>query len=218
MAKKVYAIRKGNKTGLVYSWYECKEAITGFSGAEYKGFNSVEDAKAYLEASNVNNTHKLIITDDNTVNIFIGSSYKDGKAFIGIVTESSSKTHKFYGVVNCGQYSSLSSIAGELLSVLIGVQIAKDMGYTNLNIYYNYDGVKLWYTGEWRAKGDLQIKYVALLKSLQVQNNLNYNFIDEYDKHMVNSLITRAKNFRYDIDIDLILKGILTVRNIGLYK
>ena len=35
--KKIYAVRKGNKTGLFYSWDECK-AVHGYSGAEYMDF------------------------------------------------------------------------------------------------------------------------------------------------------------------------------------
>ena len=54
MAKKCYAIRKGNRIGIVYSWDECKSAISGYSGAEYRGFNDEEEAVAYL------NGHELV--------------------------------------------------------------------------------------------------------------------------------------------------------------
>ena len=43
--KKIYAVRKGNKTGLFYSWDECKKAVHGYSGAEYKGFLTKEEAE-----------------------------------------------------------------------------------------------------------------------------------------------------------------------------
>lgn len=45
---KIYAVRKGRKTGLFYSWDECKLSTTGFSGAEFKSFKSTEEANAYL--------------------------------------------------------------------------------------------------------------------------------------------------------------------------
>ena len=47
-AKKVYAVRKGHKTGLFESWEECKAAVDGFPGAEYKGFTTRAEAFAYL--------------------------------------------------------------------------------------------------------------------------------------------------------------------------
>ena len=47
--KKVYAVKKGKQTGLFYSWNECKESVSGYPGAEYKGFETEEEAKNYLE-------------------------------------------------------------------------------------------------------------------------------------------------------------------------
>ena len=46
--KKIYAVRKGHKTGLFYTWDECKKAVHGYSGAEYKGFLTKEEAEAFL--------------------------------------------------------------------------------------------------------------------------------------------------------------------------
>ena len=45
--KKVYAVKKGKQTGLFYSWNECKESVSGYPGAEYKGFETEEEAKNY---------------------------------------------------------------------------------------------------------------------------------------------------------------------------
>lgn len=47
--KKVYAVRKGKKTGLFYSWDECKASIDGVSGAVYKGFLTEAEAREYLD-------------------------------------------------------------------------------------------------------------------------------------------------------------------------
>ncbi|MBR1742173.1 MAG: RNase H1/viroplasmin domain-containing protein, partial [Lachnospiraceae bacterium] len=48
MAKKIYAVRKGRKTGLFYSWEDCRAQVHGYSGPEYKGFTDIEEAKAFL--------------------------------------------------------------------------------------------------------------------------------------------------------------------------
>ena len=47
-AKKFYAVRKGHRVGIFESWEECKVAVEGFSGAEYKGFTNLTEAEAYL--------------------------------------------------------------------------------------------------------------------------------------------------------------------------
>ena len=49
MAKKnFYAVKNGNETGVFTSWDECKKAVSGYSGAEYKGFATKEEAEEYL--------------------------------------------------------------------------------------------------------------------------------------------------------------------------
>ena len=35
--KKIYAVRKGHKTGLFATWAECQKAVSGYSGAEFSG-------------------------------------------------------------------------------------------------------------------------------------------------------------------------------------
>ena len=58
--KKVYAVRKGKKTGLFYSWNECETVVSGYPGAEYKGFATEEEANAYLGVK------QEIVGDHNT--------------------------------------------------------------------------------------------------------------------------------------------------------
>lgn len=50
--KKYYAVKVGKRTGIFYSWPECEEAVKGYPGAQYKGFTSEDDAKAYLGGGN----------------------------------------------------------------------------------------------------------------------------------------------------------------------
>lgn len=40
-----YVVWKGKKPGIYKDWKECKAVITGFQGAQYKGFVSFEEAK-----------------------------------------------------------------------------------------------------------------------------------------------------------------------------
>lgn len=47
-AKKFYAVKKGKTPGIFGSWQECKASVDGFPKAEYKGFATLEEARAYL--------------------------------------------------------------------------------------------------------------------------------------------------------------------------
>lgn len=50
--KKVYAVRKGYKTGIFYTWDACKKATAGYSGAEFMSFPTKEGAEQYLRGGN----------------------------------------------------------------------------------------------------------------------------------------------------------------------
>lgn len=45
---KFYAVRKGRRPGMYFSWSDCSKEVTGFSGAEHRSFKVLEDAEAYL--------------------------------------------------------------------------------------------------------------------------------------------------------------------------
>ena len=221
MAKKYYAIRKGNKIGIVYSWDECKSAITGYSGAEYRGFNDEDEAIAYLNGhdlvKNKESGKKLILsepTSNDVVNIYTDGSFKDGSVAFGVyIQASNNRKYKFYGVVECKQYASLNNIAGELLAVLVGVQLAKDMGFKRYNIVYDYEGVESWYNGTWQARGTLQSIYVTLLNQLRTQYNLAFKFFKVTGHSGVegnviaDKMATRARNFMDYVDLNTILRG-----------
>ncbi len=42
---KYYVVWQGRKPGIYKSWEECKEQVEGFSGAKYKSFETLEQAK-----------------------------------------------------------------------------------------------------------------------------------------------------------------------------
>lgn len=52
---KFYVVKNGRKVGIYNTWEECKEQVYKFSGAEYKSFETLEEAKSYLYGKN-NNT------------------------------------------------------------------------------------------------------------------------------------------------------------------
>ena len=52
MAKKnYYAVKKGKRTGIFYTWNECKDSVDGYAGAQYRGFATKSEAQAYLSGA-----------------------------------------------------------------------------------------------------------------------------------------------------------------------
>ena len=47
--KKVYAVHRGYRPGLYYTWPDCKVQVRGFLGAEFQGFKDIVEAKCWLQ-------------------------------------------------------------------------------------------------------------------------------------------------------------------------
>lgn len=69
---KYYAVRKGQHPGIYTSWPEAQKEVSGFSGAEFKGFNTEAEAREFMGEKPVAHTASgdLIIgyTDGGTRN------------------------------------------------------------------------------------------------------------------------------------------------------
>lgn len=55
---KFYAVAKGKKTGIYFTWDDCKEQVNGVSNARYKSFKTMEEALIYLDK------FKVVLTED----------------------------------------------------------------------------------------------------------------------------------------------------------
>lgn len=53
MAKKYYAVRRGLTPGIYLTWADCKKNTEGYSSAEFKGFDTLQEAEEYLGGDNV---------------------------------------------------------------------------------------------------------------------------------------------------------------------
>jgi hypothetical protein len=45
-----YVVRRGFHCGLYFNWPDCERIVRGFSGAQFKGFQSRKEAERYLRA------------------------------------------------------------------------------------------------------------------------------------------------------------------------
>lgn len=220
-----YAVRKGKQTGIFYSWDECKNAVTGFSGAEYRGFKTQAEAEAYLNGESVGVSFGEFITidrpsDKNEVNIFTDGSFKHQQIAFGIYMQSAIKDFSFCGVLPDNRNLSTANQAGELLAALVGVQLGVDMGFTKMKIIYDNNGVYCYYNGEWTARDELSIGYVSLMNNIRLSKGLDYDFVKVSAHSSVNgnrradALCRRAINMKSYIDLDKILRGNLKVTDV----
>lgn len=50
-SKKYYVVWRGFKPGIYLTWEECKKQVAGFEGAQYKSFQSIEEARQAFDRS-----------------------------------------------------------------------------------------------------------------------------------------------------------------------
>jgi viroplasmin and RNaseH domain-containing protein len=188
--KKVYAVRKGKKIGLFYSWNECEAAVSGYPGAEYKGFATEEEANAYLgmkqEIVENHNTDEII---DNKLLAYVDGSFDEtlGKyAFGCIIITPNGETIKEFGNGDNPESLAIRNVAGEMLGAMYAVKWAIKNGYDNIELHYDYEGIEKWAIGEWKAKNTLTQKYAAFMKKQQFIIRINFQKVKAHSGDFYN--------------------------------
>ena len=170
--KKIYAVRKGHKTGLFVTWAECQKAVSGYSGAEFRGFTEKEEALAFLNMETTGNVSDdkakeaagIVEVPENMVIAYVDGSFEKsiGRYAFGcvILTPDGQEIRKS-GSGSDSAGVAIRNVAGEMLGSMTAVNWAIENKYPAVEIRYDYEGVEKWVTGVWRAKTPLTSKYAA---------------------------------------------------------
>lgn len=153
MANKFYAVRKGKTPGIYKTWVECQAQIYGYSGAEYKGFTSLDEAKAYIGDEKQVASDKPDILETEAVAYVDGSFNSDTKQFsYGVVMFYLGKEQHFTEAFDDQELAEMNNVAGELKGAEKAIQFCLDNDIKSLTIHHDYEGISKWCTGEWQAK------------------------------------------------------------------
>ena len=147
---KFYGVRKGRETGIFNTWSECQKSISGYSGAEYKSFNTLEEAKDYVykvEKIKENLWEDYIIA-------YVDGSYEDsvkryGSGVVIIKDDNVILKESFGGEDK--DLVGMRNVAGEIKAAEFAMNYCMENNYKNLVIYYDYAGIECWCTGVWAA-------------------------------------------------------------------
>jgi len=195
--QKYYAVKKGNDTGIFQTWSECQEAVKGFSGAEFKSFESLNEAQAYLNDMDIVLETEIIPRLRNgEVVAFVDGSYDDktqaygSGVYICTPNASSDAPIELSGRGTNKKYIELRNIAGEIRAVFLAVDWAWKNNYEVISIFYDYDGIRNWATGEWQTRTTLTQYYkkyfdekkdVINIKFYKVSGHSNNKYNDRAD-------------------------------------
>lgn len=156
---KYYAVKQGRIPGIYTDWDSCQKQINGFSGALYKSFKDLNEAKIYLgqevqkkrvdveKISNNNNDGKTLI-------VYVDGSYSKELHQYGygcVFIENGEIIHTISGKDGHPQYVDMRNVMGEITAAKIAVKYAMKNNYDTVKIYYDYEGIEKWATGAWKC-------------------------------------------------------------------
>lgn len=169
MAIKYYAVKVGRKTGVFNTWDECKENVNGFKGAVYKSFPSYDEAVAFI-----NDTTNC--DEKSDCYAFVDGSYNINTCMYGYggFLVYNNKKYILQGSGSDEEMTPMRNVAGEILGASKAVELAIDLGCKSLDVYYDYTGIKLWATGEWKRNKKGTIAYYEYMQSIKDKIKINF--------------------------------------------
>ena len=126
------------------TWAECQKQVTGFSGAEFKSFSTMEEAQAFAGVSAPASAQVIAYVD--------GSYRSDtGEFSYGMVILKDGEEHTFCEKMTDKELALMHNVAGEIKGSEAAMQYAVDHNIPEITIYHDYEGIAKWCTGAWKA-------------------------------------------------------------------
>jgi ribonuclease H-related protein len=166
-----YAVRAGRKPGIYTTWAECWEQVHHFNGNEYKGFQDIQEAEAYMKTKELPATASVLEVsksqqeDSKHFDIYTDGSYDSGKYSWAFVAYQNSKLiHKESALGVHKRFLKHRNVVAEIEAVINAVQWAETQGATSVTIYHDYKGPSEWASGDWKANYPLTQDYVKFIR------------------------------------------------------
>lgn len=162
MAKKYYAVKTGRKTGVFDTWGECQKQVTGFSGAEFKSFGTIEEARAFAGLGKAGKS-EVAKPDKNSVIAYVDGSFRadTGEFSYGMVILADGEEKCFCQKMTDQELDLMHNVAGEIKGSEAAMQYALDHEIPEIVIYHDYEGIAKWCTGAWKANKEGTRAYQA---------------------------------------------------------
>lgn len=168
---KYYAVKKGRNPGIYLTWSDCKEQVDGYSGAIHKSFSTKAEAIEFL------NEEKTAKLEADAILAYVDGSFNIRTNEYGygcIIIKGQSIIKKFCGKGNKDELVSMRNVSGEILGCLAALQYAIDNHFQQICIYYDYEGIEKWVTGEWKANKDATKQYAKTVNCLKEKIDIHF--------------------------------------------
>ena len=61
--KKYYAVKVGKTPGIYFTWADCSAQVTGYKGAKFKSFTTIDEALEFIGDNNIKDVKKKILSN-----------------------------------------------------------------------------------------------------------------------------------------------------------
>lgn len=172
---KFYAVKNGYHIGIFNSWEECQKEVSGYSGAEFKSFANRRDAEEYM---GMNSQLSLFDEADNSTAVaYVDGSYNINtrKFGCGVVIFYNGEEHMLSECFDDPEMALMRNVAGEIEGAKKAMQWCAENNVDELDIYYDYEGVEKWCTGEWKTNKAGTIAYKKFYDDMSHNVHISFN-------------------------------------------
>ncbi len=155
--------------------------------------------------------------DKNIYKIYVDGSYMNGKVGYGaIILKSDTPVKEIYGVVTDDYATQSRQVGGEIVAVQEGLKWCENEGIKDASIYYDFQNLEKWATGEYKTNNTLSQSYKSFIdnckiniKWYKVKSHTGVKWNDKADElaKLGITMITNKKNDEEEIST-LINKGL----------
>jgi ribonuclease HI len=103
-----------------------------------------------------------------------------------VVVENDEIIEEFMFYRDNEEMARMRQICGELVASMESVRIAIERGYEKIIINYDYEGIKKWYTKEWKRKNKYTQMYQRYMEEMSEKINIEFVWVKGHSKNVFN--------------------------------
>lgn len=151
---KYYAVKEGKTPGVYTTWAACSEQVTGYPGAIFKSFKSLEDADAFINGTEAKPSNDAACPEGPYA--YVDGSFNPATNTYGFggFLAAGDREYVLQGSGTDPERASMRNVAGEIDGCMAAVKKAIELRIPKLSIYYDYQGIESWATLAWKAKNE----------------------------------------------------------------
>jgi len=186
--------------GVINLFYSPKKKTFTTTYHEIKDKTTSKEIKRILELdlSEANNggtyTNKGFEVDVD------GSCFNDLTSYGAIIRKNGKVIKEISGLVNTDKIKSSRQITGEIKAVIEAIKYCNANGIDDIRLYYDYNGLKYWALGQWKANiistkyyRDFMKKQSIKIEWMKISSHTGVFWNEQVDK-LAKSVITERSN------------------------